>query len=90
MDLRETIVNAIGENGSANEIITLLDLYEVSLTNHSRMNELLTITLGNLDDDRAMPMLMDIAKNEDIDAKVRNRAIEILKDKNEYYRLLGY
>ena len=46
------------------------------------MNELLTITLGNLDDDRAMPMLMDIARNEDIDANVRKRAIEILSRKN--------
>ena len=82
MDLRTAMVDAIGENNTEDKVITLLELYEISLSNHQRMNELLTITLGNLDDDRAMPMLMDIARNEDIDAKVRNRAIEILSRKN--------
>ena len=82
MDLRTVMVDAVGENNTEDKVITLLELYEISLSNHQRMNELLTITLGNLDDDRAMPMLMDIARNEDIDAKVRNRAIEILSRKN--------
>ena len=82
MDLRTAMVDAVGENNTEDKVITLLELYEISLSNHQRMNELLTITLGNLDDDRAMPMLMDIARNEDIDAKVRNRAIEILSRKN--------
>ena len=82
MDLRTVMVDAVGENNTEDKVITLLELYEISLSNHQRMNELLTVTLGNLDDDRAMPMLMDIARNNDIDAKVRNRAIEILSRKN--------
>ena len=82
MDLRETIVNAIGENGSSDEIITLLDLYEVSLTNHSRMNELLAYTLGNIDDDRGIPILIDIASNKNINIRIRNTAVEILSRKN--------
>jgi len=82
MDLRTVMVDAVGENNTEDKVITLLELYEISLSNHQRMNELLTITLGNLDDERAMPMLMDIARNEDVDAKVRNRAIEILSRKN--------
>ena len=82
MDLRTVMVDAVGENNTENKVITLLELYDISLSNHQRMNELLTITLGNLDDDRAMPMLMDIARNEEIDVKLRNRAIEILSRKN--------
>jgi len=82
MDLRTAIVDAIGENNTEDKILTLLDLYEVSLSNHQRMNELLTLTLGELDDDRAIPILMDIANNDEIDAKVRNRAIEILSRKD--------
>ena len=82
MDLRTAMVDAVGENNTEDKVITLLELYEISLSNHQRMNELLTLTLGNLDDDRAIPLLMDIARNEDIDAKVRNRAIEILSRKN--------
>ena len=82
MDLRETIINAIGEIGTTDEIITLLDLYEVSYSNHSRMNELLTYTLGNMDDDRGIPILMDIANNKNINIRIRNTAIEILSRKN--------
>lgn len=82
MDLRAVMVDAVGENNTEDKIITLLELYDISLTNHQRMNELLTITLGDMDDDRAMPVLMDIAKNEEIDMRVRNRAIEILSRKD--------
>ena len=32
MDLREVIIKAIGQNGSEDQIITLLDLYEISLS----------------------------------------------------------
>ena len=82
MDLRETIIDAIGENGTKDEIITLLDLYEVSYSNHSRMNEILTYTLGNMDDDRSIPILMDIANNKNINIRIRNTAVEILSRKN--------
>jgi len=82
MDLRETIVNAIGENGTGDEILTLIDLYEISMSNHSRMNELLTLTLGNMDDDRAIPLLMKIANDKNINIRIRNTAVEILSRKN--------
>ena len=59
-------------------MITLLELYEISLKNHQRMNELLTLSLGELDDDRAIPLLMDIARNDEIDLHIRNSAVEIL------------
>ena len=36
MDLREVIVNAIGENGTDDQIITLLELYEISRINHPK------------------------------------------------------
>ena len=82
MDLRAEIIESIGENNSEDKVITLLELYEISLKNHQRMNELLTLSLGELEDDRAIPLLMDIAKNDEIDLHIRNRAIEILSRKN--------
>tara|TARA_B100000941_G_scaffold101202_1_gene70857 strand:+ start:41216 stop:42409 length:1194 start_codon:yes stop_codon:yes gene_type:complete len=82
MDLRETIVNAIGENGSDDEILTLIDLYEISLTNHNRMNEILTLTLGNMNDDKSIPLLMKIANDENINIRIRNTAVEVLSRKN--------
>ena len=82
IEFRSEMIEAIGENNTEDKIITLLDLYEISLKDHQRMNELLTLSLGELDDDRAIPILMDIAKNNDIDLHIRNRAIEILSRKN--------
>ena len=81
MEIREAIVNAIGENGSEDEIFTLLELYEVSRTNHARMNKLLTLTLGGMDDDRVIPFLMEIANDEQTDIHVRNRAVDVLARK---------
>ena len=78
MNLRETLVEAIGENNHEDKVLALVDLYDISLSNHQRMNELLTVTLGNINDDRAIPILMNIAQNDQIDLRIRNRAIEIL------------
>jgi len=82
MELRELIISAISENGAEDEILTLLDLYEISMTNHSRMSELLTLTLGNMDDDRSIPILIDIASNKDVNIRIRNTAVEVLSRKN--------
>ena len=82
MDLRETIIRSIETNVTNDEILTLIDLYEVSMSNHARMNELLTFTLGNMDDYRSIPLLMDIANNNNINIRIRNTAVELLSRKN--------
>ena len=82
MELRAEFIEAIGENHTKDKIITLLDLYEISKKDYQRMNELLTLSLGELDDDRSIPLLMEIANDDDIELHVRNRAIEILSRKN--------
>mgnify|MGYP001351730329 CR=1 FL=1 len=81
MEIRESIINAIGENGTSDEIYTLLELYEVSRSNHARMNKLLTLTLGGMDDDRVIPFLMQIANDEETEIHIRNRAVDILARK---------
>ncbi len=81
MEIRESIINAIGENGTNDEIYTLLELYEVSRSNHARMNKLLTLTLGGMDDDRVIPFLMQIANDEETEIHIRNRAVDILARK---------
>ena len=81
METREIIINAIGENGTEDEILTLLDLYEISKANHARMNNLLTMRLGSLGDERVIPILMDIAQDEEVNIYTRNRAVEVLARK---------
>ena len=63
MDLRQNIVNAIGVNGSEDEVITLVELYEVSKSNHHRMNQLLTERLGQIGNDKVIPVLMKITSD---------------------------
>jgi len=82
MQLREVIVNAIGENGSDNQVITLLDLYEISRINHQKNSELLALTLGEMGDDRAVPILMSIAKNKENNLRTRKLAVDVLAKKD--------
>ena len=81
MAIREAIIDGIGESGKEDEIMTLLGLYEQSKTNFSRMNRLLSLTLGGIDDQRAIPILMEVASNEDIDITIRTVAVEVLAKK---------
>jgi HEAT repeat protein len=89
MDLRELIIKAIGQNGSEDQIITLLDLYEISRMNHQRNSELLALTLGDMGDDRAIPILMEIAKNKEHSLKTRKLAVDIL-GKKQSVELVDY
>ena len=89
MDLREIIIKAIGQNGSEDQIITLLDLYEISRINHQRNSELLALALGDMGDDKAIPILMEIAKNKEHDLRTRKLAVDIL-GKKEAIELVDY
>ena len=82
MDLRQNIVNAIGVNGSEDEVITLVALYEVSKSNHHRMNQILTERLGQVGNDKVIPVLMKITTDETLSLNVRSQAVEILSKKN--------
>tara|TARA_A100001011_G_scaffold335087_1_gene363816 strand:- start:5063 stop:6157 length:1095 start_codon:yes stop_codon:yes gene_type:complete len=82
MDVRENIVNTINTMGSEDEVLTLVELYEVSKINHQRMNELLALTLGTIGDDKVIPILMEIVTNKDLSINVRSQAIEVLAKKN--------
>ena len=82
MDVRENVVNAISTIGSNDQVLTLVELYEISKTNHNRMNEILTLTLGSIGDDQVIPILMEITNNQDLNMNVRAQAIDILAKKN--------
>tara|TARA_Y100001935_G_scaffold108969_1_gene90465 strand:+ start:4152 stop:5261 length:1110 start_codon:yes stop_codon:yes gene_type:complete len=82
MDVRENIVNAIGTLGSTDQVLTLVELYEISRTNHNRMNELLSLSLGSIGDDKVIPILMEITNNNDLSLNVRAQAIDVLSKKN--------
>lgn len=79
--LHLTLTKNLGKVRTRDQIMNLLDLYEVSKANLARTENLLTQTLGQLGDDQVIPVLTAIAKDQSVSLAVRNRAVEILGKK---------
>ena len=81
MEIRTAILNAIGENGTKDEVQLLIKLYDVSKRSNAQMNSLLTTTLGKIGDEKVIPILMEIAKNKNLSVGIRSRSVDILAEK---------
>ena len=81
MEIRIAILNAIGENGTKDEVQLLIKLYDVSKRSNAQMNSLLTTTLGKIGDEKVIPILMEIAKNKNLSVSIRSRSVDILAKK---------
>jgi len=81
MEIRTSILNAIGENGTKDEVHLILKLYDFSKRSNAQMNSLLATTLGEIGDERVIPILMEIAKNKYLPTDIRSRAVEVLSKK---------
>ena len=57
-----TLVKNLNKVRAKDQVLALLDLYEVAKSNMSRTERLLAETLGALDDSRVIPILATIAK----------------------------
>lgn len=77
-----TLVKNLNRVRTKDQILALLDLYEVAKSNMSRTERLLTETLGAIGSDQVVPVLTAIAKDPKINIGVRNKAVEILGKKN--------
>ena len=80
-EIRTDILSAIGENGTKDEVFLLIKLYDMSKRSNARMNNLLTTTLGEIGDEKVIPILMEIAKNKHLPVSVRSRAVDVLSKK---------
>ncbi len=79
--LRTALIQGLESIGSEDYIHSLIDLYEASRESHLRMEQMLTTALGTIGDERAIPVLMNIAADPQIELTTRNTAIEILAEK---------
>ena len=77
-----TLVKNLNRVRTKDQILALLDLYEVAKSNMSRTEKLLTETLGAIGSDQVVPVLTAIAKDPKINIGIRNKAVEILGKKN--------
>ena len=81
IEIRTSILNAVGSYGTKNEIELILKLYDFGKRSNAQMNKLLTTKLGEIGDERVIPILMEIAKNKSNTVDIRNRAVEVLSKK---------
>ena len=76
------LVKNLNRVRTKDQILALLDLYEVAKSNMSRTERLLAETLGALGNDQVIPILTTIAKDPKVNIGIRNKAVEILGKKN--------
>lgn len=79
--LRSALITGLESIGSEDYIHTLIDLYQVSRESHLRMERMLTRALGGIGDEKAIPVLMNIAADPEVELATRNAAIEFLAEK---------
>ena len=81
-EIHITLVKNLNRVRTKDQILALLDLYEVAKSNMARTERLLTETMGALGSDQVVPILTTIAKDPRINIGIRNKAVEILGKKN--------
>ena len=80
--LQMALVQNLNRVRTKDQVLALLDLYEVSRNNFNRTERLLTETLGALGTDEVVPILTKILRDPDVNLGIRNRALEILGKKD--------
>ncbi len=81
LEIHQSILDAINNENYKNNISMLIQIYDLHKRNNLQMNQLLTYTLGKIEDKKVIPVLMEIAQNKDMSISIRNSAIEILSKK---------
>ena len=81
-EIHIALVKSLNRVRTKDQILALLDLYEVAKSNMSRTERLLTETLGAIGSDQVVPVLTSVARDPKINIGIRNKAVEILGKKN--------
>ena len=80
--LQIALVQNLNRVRTKDQVLALLDLYQVSKNNFNRTEKLLTETLGALGTDEVVPILTQISRDTNVNLGIRNRALEILGKKD--------
>ena len=79
--IRKTLLDAMGDDTANYDVEILIHLYDINKRSNALLNQILTQTLGNMGDKKAIPLLMEIALNNDLPVGVRSSSVEILSKK---------
>ena len=77
-----TLAENLNKVRTKDQILVLLDLYEIAKANMSRTEGMLTQILGGLGSDQVIPVLTAIAKDPNVRLGIRNKAVQILGKKS--------
>ena len=80
--LQMALVQNLNKVRTKDQVLDLLDLYQISRNNFNRTEKLLTETLGALGTDEVVPILTQISRDPNVNLGIRNRAVEILGKKD--------
>lgn len=81
-NLHLTIAENLNKVRTKDQILVLLDLYEIAKANMNRTEGLLAKILGGLNSDQVIPVLTAIAKDPNVRLGIRNKAVKILGKKS--------
>jgi len=81
LEIHQSILDAINNDNYKDNVNMLIQIYDIHKKNSLQMNQLLTYTLGKIDDKKVIPILMEIAQDNKTPLSIRNSAIEILSNK---------
>ena len=81
LEIHQSILNSINNADYKNEINMLVEIYDINKRNNVQMNQLLIHTLGNIGDNKVIPILMEIIQDNNTPISTRYSAIEILSKK---------
>ncbi len=79
--IRKSLLDAMGDDTTNYDVEILIYLYDINKRSNALLNQILTQTLGNMGDKKAIPILMEIALNNDLPVGVRSSSVEILSKK---------
>lgn len=78
IEFRTAIMTKLESTDITLQVEQLLKLYQTEKENYAKMQESLTRVLGSADDDKVIPILINIAKDRTVSLSVRSLALEIL------------
>lgn len=82
-DLQSTVFKSLANVSTEDQVLVLIDIYERSRASYYNTATMVAKTLAEMDEDEVVPILIFLSKDETLDVKTRNRALEILASRKD-------
>ncbi|MCF7805079.1 MAG: hypothetical protein K9N46_06870 [Candidatus Marinimicrobia bacterium] len=79
--LRTALLDGMKATATPDMVLRMIDAYEAAKMDYVSFEENMTETLGQFDDEQVVPILMRIARDKSVSLHTRNKAIDMLAEK---------